>query len=503
MAIPAWLLVLGALTALKAVAVDGPPAGITILPSDGFNLRVKEQVDEHYVIVELASPAHNWFAALCSNLPTDAPVTIGMSMAGNDTKGNKANVGKWDRLAPVMTYADPAKYESYECFERTDEGAWLSTDPLKPREKRYAGIEETPEQTAIPAELAKEFLSKDGRRWEPWREVDRAEAFADANVFRITHHFRRAAAAVAMRVPYTYTYLQQICDRVQAANLPGVTVEDLGVTRGGRKLQVIRVAPAGTADQGGPQQQVSALVVAREHATEPAGSWVVHGVLQRLLTAAPRELRTVTWLLVPMQDPDGCSESISGRLTDVFYHAAKGATPPEAVAYGRYFVAQANAGRTVDLCISLHGVEANEGPNLFSPFADSRIAPTVVEFNRGLFASVAKGGVTVGKPESQWGTGMMGTRMYAWCAMHFGGVDLAYEVNDRQPGHRLTLQQLTALGGELGSFAAGWLATPPGLDAHARARGTLEARQAARAAYLKARGPASRQELHELLDLGY
>ncbi|HOF88693.1 MAG TPA: hypothetical protein PLZ36_11415 [Armatimonadota bacterium] len=62
---------------------DPPPIALT--PQDGFNLDVVDQIHPHYVIVKLASPAHNWFAGTFTNLPTDKEVTIGLSMAGNDT----------------------------------------------------------------------------------------------------------------------------------------------------------------------------------------------------------------------------------------------------------------------------------------------------------------------------------------------------------------------------------------------------------------------------------
>jgi len=111
-------------------APAAPPQIITI-PQDGFNLIVDEQLAPDYVVVKQTRPAHNWFAGTFSNLPTDREVTIGLSMQGNGGGINIGNVAKWKGLRPVLTYADPTKYESYEWFIKDDNGVWISGDPFK------------------------------------------------------------------------------------------------------------------------------------------------------------------------------------------------------------------------------------------------------------------------------------------------------------------------------------------------------------------------------------
>ncbi len=177
-----------------------PPIAIT--PSDGFSLEVVDQTTPHYVIVKLTSPAHNWLAGTFTHLPTDKDVTIGLSIAGNDTKSNAADVKKWQGLVPVMTYADPKQYETYKWDAQ---GRWVSGDPFKQDEAKYAGTGKVPAQAVIPKDMAEQFLSADGKYWSAWREVDTAEALPGINVFRITQRFGQATATVAMRVPYTYT----------------------------------------------------------------------------------------------------------------------------------------------------------------------------------------------------------------------------------------------------------------------------------------------------------
>ena len=107
-----------------------------------------------------------------------------------------------------------------------------------------------------------------------------------------------------MRVPFTYTYLQGFIARLRHAGLPGVTIPEIGTTPEGRQLQVIRLDdPAPTQSVG---EQHAMLVIAREHATEPAGSWVVQGLLTFLIGDTPdarAARKNTTWFLLPYRRP--------------------------------------------------------------------------------------------------------------------------------------------------------------------------------------------------------
>jgi hypothetical protein len=506
-----------------ANAQDTPPPAdppqIEVVPSDGFNLKIIDRVDDHYIVVTPDPPVHNWLAVTLKNLPTDAPVTIGITMKGvasklQDGTEIKADVQKWVGLNPLMTYGDPTQYDNYQCYawkKQNDENAketegWWCDDLLIDVHDRYGGNKDVPQQRGVPQDLAAQFLLTDKKHWEPWREVDKAEALPGVQVFRITQQFAQSTATIAMRVPYTYTYQQQFIDKLQAANIPGVSVDEIGMTPGKRMLQVIRVEPALAEGEKRADDYPSVLVYAREHATEQAGSWVVSGMLRSRLDAqnkAQGKSADPTWLFLPIEDPDGAAMGILDRLTSAFVKAGQGKTPPEALAYARYFVDYANAGHTTDLSITVHNIEASEGTNIFCPFTDVGLAASVLAFNQGLFTDLEKKGYAVGKPESLWGTGVMTTRLYTWSSLHFGSLNLAFEVNDRDPVKRLSLASLKTLGARMAEFATTWLSTPPGIAEHAQATTTLASREKARAAYLQARGPNTRQPIHELLDLAY
>ena len=497
-------------------AAPSAAPGIAIIPGDGMNLAIVDQVDPHYVVVKLTSPAHNWFAGTFTNLPTDNPVTIGLSMEGNDTGGNKADVSKWVGLAPVMTYADPTRYETYEWYAKDAQGRWVSGDPFKTRRERYAGTGKVPDQSAIPADLAGQFLSPDGKYWQPWREVDRADfTFRTGQyVFRIVQKFSRPEATVAMRIPYTYTYLETFIEHLLEDKAPGVYVDEIGRTPGQRMLQAIRVEDLDSTAAAADRKAV--LVIAREHATEPAGSWALQGILTSLLTgtAASKQFRKdTTFIFIPIQDPDGSADSIFDRTTEWMRHAWDPKIPPEMFDYAHYITRFVNGGRSIDMSMVLHNVEANgcqnveanECQNVFCPFIDARFPQATQDFSRGLYDALKVGGYAVPDVDSTKDRGWrMYFRLYGWCAMNYGSFDLAYEVNDRYPANRLTLERLQGIGTVIADRVGGWTAGPEGLSWHKHALEVLAKRDKEREAHFKEFGITENQRNEvDLLVYGY
>jgi len=478
-----------------------PP--IQIIPGDGMNLQIIDQISSHYLVVEVNTPVHNWFACALTNLPIDKEVTIGFSMAGKDSSGNKGDVTKWRGLKPVMTYADPNRYETSEWFQRDERGHWISGDPFKQGEQKLAGTGKTPEQSVIPQEIAEEFLSKDRKYWQAWREIDDTEVVTSLNIFRIRQKFAYPTATVAMRIPFTYTLLQNHLERLQAAGLPGVSVEEIGLTPDNRKLQIVRIADTATIPAS---ERRTIVITAREHATEAASSWFLSGALADVATMSttdPRR-RGVTWLFIPIQDPDGSAQASFDRLTEAFVPRRNSGVPAEALAYARYFTDYIAAGGSLDAVISLHNVEAEECPNIFSPFIDSAYAYEVNEINRELFSDLQRIGYHAAKPNASWGHGRTTFRLYGWLADRFGALDLAYEVNDRYPPNRLSLATIQRGGGIMAEHLARWAAGPSGCDHHDVVLRRLEQHRLRREAYFsRARQRLADRTSHELLTLGY
>jgi len=489
----------------RAAADPSAPPAIGIIPTDGENLVVADQLAPNRLLLELSSPVHNWFAGTFTNLPVGQPVTLGFSMTGMDSQGLPADVSKWRGLMPVVTCADPARYESYEWFRKDARGHWISGDPFKTAAERDAGAGPVPEQQVVPAELAAGYLSTDGTYWAPWREVDSTETLTGVNIFRIKQTFNTPTATVAMRVPFTYSYLQAMLARLQARQYPGVTVEEIGATKAGRKLQIIRLDDP-EAIAGQPVKTI--LLIAREHATEPASSWVMSGALAALLRQTPeakRMRRGTTWLLLPIEDPDGSADCTFDRLTELFLDLpADEATAPELYAYARYFSQYIYRGRTVHIAVSLHNVEANETEQIMCPYINSRDQAQVLQFNQTFFGALTARGFTTGDPQRAWASGFAPFRLFGWCADQFGACALGYEFNDRYPQQRLTLDREQEIGEVLAGSLSHWLATPDGKFICARAEQLTRLKRLERSAHYARAGHTPDGRTHfELIRQGF
>ena len=223
---------------------------ITVEAGDGFNLRIMSQVTPPQAGVENSldltpiRTVHHWFAGKFTDLPLDRELLLRICMAGQDVPFNKATVEKWQGLYPLLTYAEPMRRESYEWFRRRADGQWISGDLCKCAAERLAGSGRYPEQQVLPAALAAQGLAAEGDFWSAWQEMRGTTARTDTNHFEIRQRFASPSAAIAIHPPFTYTYLQQLLWQVQARQFPGVFLDEIGDTRGGRKLQVIRVEEA-------------------------------------------------------------------------------------------------------------------------------------------------------------------------------------------------------------------------------------------------------------------
>lgn len=468
----------------------GVAAEPAIVPCEGFNLEILETSDAKIKVAPLhESYANNWFAARFSQLPTDRETVVEVQMESAKKTGKKLELtSRWKGLSPVMTYADPTLYESYEWFQRNDEGQWVSGDAFKRGAARLAGSGEVPIQKLVPSQLARECLSDEGRVWCAWREIPTAAPKSGAKfVFR--HSFARPSAAVAMRVPFTPTYWAQWVERLQNAQLPGVTVDEIGESSSKRKLWCIRVEDPTGAEATSEIKTV--VIFAREHATEQATSWAVLGLLKSLLrdSVEMEALRSrVRFLIVPLQDPDGAAMSRFEHITNRWGDPKNNTLLQEVMAYSGYFRDRVDKGETLDLAVSIHNVGANEAPNFMAPFTQQTFRKTTEAFNAPLFQTLREAGyLTSASGPHQ--NGVMSARLYGWLALQFGAMDMAYEVNDRYPPNPLSLPRLEQLGALFGQELSQWMLSPAGEKRHQQARQALEKRAQARTDYYAADGP--------------
>ncbi|MHB0935536.1 MAG: M14 family zinc carboxypeptidase [Armatimonadota bacterium] len=504
------------LLAVLALAI-ACAAEIEIAPVEGFNLRIIDRPSPTIIEVQPNPGCPNWFAGKFINLPVGQPLEIRLNMNGCDTRNNVANTGKWQGLRPLYTYADPEQYETYEWFRKDAQGRWVSGDLFKKGPARLAGTGPVPEQTVIPAGLASCFLTDDQTFWYPWQEILGGQPNTDTRIFTFTVTPEAPIMTIAMHVPYTLAFERELVKRLKAARLPGVFVDELGVSGGGRPLYLIRVDdPAQPAalqinpavnprwedrDWKGrtvrvtdlpPTVRISPLAPgderrlffldAREHPSETAGSWPVLGALKALTADSPQAARLRkgnTWVLLPIFDPDGVAAGeFDIRCEKCWLADQPGfrASIPEALADIAYLRAFVNAGWFFAASAAFYNLECTEGKTVCVPFADAARKDQAVDFNRFWFARLQAAGIAAG-PEEPWGAGWLPFRLATGCALRGKALTLIFEVNDRYPDNRQTTAGLELIGADYVRSITDWMATPAGAQAMAYSRAAQHARR--------------------------
>lgn len=232
----------------------------------------------------------------------------------------------------------------------------------------------------------------------------------------------------------------------------------------------------------------------------------MHGIISSLLTKYISNTAnnfTNSWILIPIEDPDGEAASTFDHLTNRFSQA-DGNPPKEVFLYTRYLSDYINTGRSLDIAISLHNTEANENKQLFCPFIDRLICNDVVKINRTLEESLKRDAYIVDDLTKPWDYGLVSSRLYGWCAFHFGSLDFSYELNDRYPGARLSLGRLQRMGQHFVDVFSAFEASESGQQIHAKILQKLSDRQEKRSAYFTRwhQNPDTRTDT-QILTLGY
>jgi hypothetical protein len=198
------------------------------------------------------------------------------------------------------------------------------------------------------AEKTISFISRDGKDWEPI-VGERLEG----NRFRLQVHMDGPSLYVARLEPYRLSDLEELKREIASHQL--VEIMEIGRTVEDRPLEIIRV--------GDPNVPHHVLLRARSHPWEPGGSWVVQGLIRRLLRdgkSARRCLeRCCVWIL-PMANKDGVARgrtrfNMSGKdLNRDWGRPADPQLAPENHALETWLEEMIAAGRRPDLAIDLH-----------------------------------------------------------------------------------------------------------------------------------------------------
>jgi murein tripeptide amidase MpaA len=130
-----------------------------------------------------------------------------------------------------------------------------------------------------------------------WRTV---MADVEDSVGRVRLSVAPGETEIHWHPPYTYTQGEQFVDSLR--HHPLVKVEKLGETDEGRNLWLLRIT------DDSPRAKKPALIYARCHAYESAGSYTMEGMVRWLISGEPyaaRAVREYAFHVIPMMNPDG------------------------------------------------------------------------------------------------------------------------------------------------------------------------------------------------------
>jgi len=431
------LLLFLANTAFSADTTDN----ISIIPTAGCNLVIDSAQDD---INLKATSSTNWFAGVFKGFDITKPTTLTLDMYGTE-----GDVRKWEGLYPVYTYANHFDYNTYIYYAKNDDGYWVSSDPFLKGEAKLAGNGKTPIQTAIPELYAEEFLSEDGKYWSACGELKDTKINIGSNTFTITNQFNSPDAFIAMKYPYSYDYELAYIEKLKHANIPGVTVHEIGKSEKDHKLFVIQVSdPNATAEELKKRRVV--LMYANEDGNEPDGSWVVNGAMNFLISGsdeAKKILKDVTFLFLPLLDPTGWSNSTYAAMTYDFKYEVNKPIRPEVLSYAKFIIDWCGEKENrLDVVVNLHNVECNEAPNVLCPILEGNQTEEIDNLNKFLLPRLEKlQEIKVG--HGYWIVGgFSSNRLAGWSAYFWSNIQIAYEINSRYPENRLSLDGLNILG---------------------------------------------------------
>jgi murein tripeptide amidase MpaA len=199
--------------------------------------------------------------------------------------------------------------------------------------------------------------SYDQKTWEHFESIE-----WDDKEIRLRLRFRaeRSPLWIAHVPPYTNRDLDRLLDSYRSH--PHLRREVIGKTVGGRDMLLLTVTNPAAADAG----KKVAWLMFRQHSWETGASWAGEGALRFLLADDARALRDRgIWKIFPLADPDGAARggvrfNAHGYDLNRNWDAVRPEKMPEIAAQRRAVLEWVDAGRSLDLFLTLHNTETAE-----------------------------------------------------------------------------------------------------------------------------------------------
>jgi hypothetical protein len=174
----------------------------------------------------------------------------------------------------------------------------------------------------------------------------------------------------------------------------------------------------------------------------------------------------MTFLIVPLLDPDGADEGVYENITKTFELTG----PNAATTYARFFLGWVIDGKRLDLVVNLHNIESAErNANLLCPVRNlERPAPAasnsldeIVSRQLGAKGYIVDAKLAREKTYAQ-------ARLGGWLAYQFGPMHVLYELNSQAPSKHLSLGECAEIGKVLVSSAEEFMFAAEGLNLRRR-----------------------------------
>lgn len=192
------------------------------------------------------------------------------------------------------------------------------------------------------------YVSPDGKTW---RAIE--TELLEGNRLKLLVKMEAAQMYVARLEPYRLSDLENLLDEIRDS--PHVDIRKIGETVEGRPLEIIQV--------GNRDALHRVLIRARAHPWEPGGSWVVQGMIRRLLRddeAARACRKRYSVCIMPMANKDGVVRgwtrfNVAGKdLNRNWDQPADAVHAPENRALESWIESMIAQGRKPDVMIDFH-----------------------------------------------------------------------------------------------------------------------------------------------------
>lgn len=190
------------------------------------------------------------------------------------------------------------------------------------------------------------YFSFDNKNWTPV-----SGTVNDQNQLIVFIPARGTSCYIASLPPYTLNDYSDLIGSV--ASNPLVKIDTIGQTSGNKPLEIIRI--------GNPDATNSVFIRARAHSFECGGSWVVEGLINKLLLPGSERIRSeVCFYILAMANKDMVSRGMSRYNAPGFDlnrnldSPANRTNVPENYAMEKWLTDFINSGKKIDLALDFH-----------------------------------------------------------------------------------------------------------------------------------------------------